>query len=1245
MKTGRARGVSAAAARGRIALPWIAAGLLAALVALGVGAAWMLPGWLRDELQTRGSAWLGREVQVAAVEIDWSRLRLRLLGLSVSAQGVSGASTGAEPALRADRVEAGLSLRSLTARAPVLDLLEVQALRVRVARTGPQAFDFDDVLARLRPPAAPSSPPPPSAPPRLELRNVRVLDASLHAVDHLTGGQHALSGLTLELPVLSSLEGPASPPAQPRLRALVDGAPVQVQAELRPFAAAPDGQVSVEATGLALGRWWPYLPEGLPVQPRDGRLDLKLQASLAPGEPASPRLEIKGDASLADFSLADRQGRPLVSWGRLTVQAAEVSPTARRARLGLVRLESPVLETRREQAAAPRRPAAAPAPAEPAPAAEAPAWQVVVDRSEIADGLVRWLDTLVRPAAVLEAHGLQATASGLGWPLPEAAPVELGVALRSAGQALGRLQARGTVSQQAASVDLDLQALRLDGLAPWLRAFLVPAVSGRVQARGRLEWAAGPQPRLVAEVQRLRADGLRLVEPQQAEPVLSVAALELDGLRADLLARRVQLARVGLSRPQLRLARDEAGRIDATGWVAPGTATPAAPAAPAASAAPSSNWTVALADGSVSEASVIWRDLAASAAARPAGPRSALLTRALATGVRVDLPRLSVQGLAWPPGRSAARTALSVSIPRLADGTPPGTLQWAGTLGLEPLAARGTLRAERLPVHALEPYFGAQLPVELAHAELGVQAELDLKLDASGWQGRASGGLLVADVRAYSRVADSEVAVGDELLSWQSLQVDAVRLERAAGARPRLDIGQVVLSDLSTRLVITEQGRLNLVESAGAPGAASASAPPTPASSPGSSPGLPLDLSVGLTRLVRGQVNFSDRFVQPNYSAALTGLEGSLGAFATGSRQLPALELRGRAAGTADLEIRGTIDPTASPPVLDISARATGLELATLSPYAAKYAGYAIERGKLSADVAYRIAPDGQLQARNQVVVNQLTFGDKFDSPSATKLPVRLAVALLSDRNGVIDIDLPVSGSINDPQFSVFGLVMKVLGNLIVKAVTAPFAWLSGGGREDLSVVGFERGTNRLVPGADEVVERVARALADRPALRMTVTGAADPVSEREAMQAEALEQRLRVEQRRELARAGRALDAGAALPALTAADRERLLRRLWAESSGAGAGASAGTPAGTGAGASREPALDDIQARLLRSVVVSTDSARELAIQRGLAVREALVARGLAADRLFLAAPRLRVTGEDDAAWTPRVQLSLSVP
>src|SRR5690606_1725900 len=160
----------------------------------------------------------------------------------------------------------------------------------------------------------------------------------------------------------------------------------------------------------------------------------------------------------------------------------------------------------------------------------------------------------------------------------------------------------------------------------------------------------------------------------------------------------------------------------------------------------------------------------------------------------------------------------------------------------------------------------------------------------------------------------------------------------------------------------------------------------------------------------------------PNYSANLTGLVGEIGEMGGGK---PAdLKLEGRVDNTGTVSIEGRIDPIGAPLFLDLKAKARDIDLPALSPYSGKYVGYGIEKGKLSVDVAYRLE-NGQLAAENRIVLDQLTFGEPVDSPDALKLPVLFAVSLLKDRNGVIDVDLPISGSLDDPQFSIAGLVIR----------------------------------------------------------------------------------------------------------------------------------------------------------------------------------------------------------------------------
>jgi hypothetical protein len=402
-------------------------------------------------------------------------------------------------------------------------------------------------------------------------------------------------------------------------------------------------------------------------------------------------------------------------------------------------------------------------------------------------------------------------------------------------------------------------------------------------------------------------------------------------------------------------------------------------------------------------------------------------------------------------------------------------------------------------------------------------------------------------------------------------------------------------------------------------------------------PDLPAIVNFGPVSLLGGRVDFSDRFIQPNYSADLTELTGKLSAFSSqapnGVVQLADLELRGRAQGTATLEVLGKINPLAKPLALDITGKVRDLELPPLSPYSARYAGYGIERGKLSVDVSYQVQPDGKLSANHKIVLNQLKFGDAVPNAKDT-LPVKLAVALLADRHGVIDINLPVSGSLSDPQFRLGPIVFKLIVNLIVKAVTAPFSLLAnvlGGGGEELSVVNFAAGSATLSPEARAGLDKVAKALLERPALNMTVVGSASLAHEREAYKRVQLQALILAEKRRGGVLNGATTDQTQAL-AVSDEDYPVLLKAVYKR-------ADFPKPRNL-IGLTKDIPVPEMEALLLANLSVTESAMRALAEQRGVAVRDYLASLKLPMERLFLGASK---AVPDDAKWQPRAELNLA--
>jgi hypothetical protein len=306
-----------------------------------------------------------------------------------------------------------------------------------------------------------------------------------------------------------------------------------------------------------------------------------------------------------------------------------------------------------------------------------------------------------------------------------------------------------------------------------------------------------------------------------------------------------------------------------------------------------------------------------------------------------------------------------------------------------------------------------------------------------------------------------------------------------------------------------------------------------------------------------------------------------------------------------------------------------------MSPYSIKYAGYGIERGKLSVNVKYLIE-NRKLAAENNVYLDQLTFGEKVDSPTATKLPVTLAVALLKDRNGVIDVNLPISGSLDQPEFSVIGIIFQVIGNLITKAVTAPFALLGAafGGGEELAYLEFAPGSAALDGEDVGKLKNLTKALTDRPGLKLDVAGRVDPEADREGLKRASIERKMKAEKFNDLRREGKAPASADAVP-IEKAEYERYLRRAYDDEK---------FPKPRNAiGIAKDLPVPEMETLMLTHVQVTDEDLRLLANARAQSAKDWIVTEGkIPAERVFIVAPKLTSDGIKDKGKPTRADFAV---
>ncbi len=1212
--------------------------------------AWLfLPRLIQSQLEQRASDALGRPVSVAAVHFrPWS------LELTLEDLRVAGREAG-EPTLRIARLYIDAELQSLFRLAPVVDALEIDGVQAHLTHLGQGHYDIDDILARLLDPARPDTPLPGFA-----VYNVAVRAMAVDFEDRPAGKTHEIRDLQLSLPFLSNLASKRQVLSEPRLSWRLNGSLFDSQAQTTPFDTSHKTDARLRLTGLDIEPYLPYWPQAVPVRPRAGRLeaDLRLHFEQTP----RPAVRLQGSLGWQGLQLSGPQGQALFSLDSLQLEGIDLRPLERQLQVAALTLQQPRVQLGREaggelsllkwlrqaRGLAPatvsvpapgQKRGAATASPEPPPSASSTAspatgWQVTLAKFSMQGGQLNWTDQAVQPEARLVVSELKLDAQGLSWPAQTPATFEGQLKLQAAATRAtpAQLQFQGQASLSSAQASARLQGLALAWAQPYAAQFLVPALAGQLDAEVALQWkalAAGDPlaalqfsaPRLTLSQFTLGARGPDRRWPAQLE------RLQLQDVQVLPGQRQVTLGQVRLVGPALHVERDAQSRWMFESWLKAHDPAPASEPAPKPSfgASPKADpaaWQVLLKDGAVSHGQVQFVDLSGE---RP---------------VRLGLSQLSLQlsNLATDR-RQAAAVRLSSQV-RASQGE-PGRLDFQGGVSLSPLGVQGKLQAEDLPLHALSPYLDPLLNLRLLRADAGFRGQLSWAPSAAGTSLQLGGDALLEDVNAVTvpvrptdGAATSESPLAEELFNWKALSLRGVQLAMAPGQALRVGVAETALSDFFARILIDEKGRINLQDlrkapsppAAGAVAAAQAAAPAP-------------EIEMGPVGLVNGRVRFSDRFIKPNYSADLSALTGRLSAFssrpaAPGAPPAMAdLEVLGRAEGTAQLAIRGKLNPLAQPLALDITGQVRDLELPPLSAYSVKYAGHGIERGKLSMDVAYRVQPDGQLVASNKLVLNQLAFGEPVEG-APNSLPVRLAVALLADRDGVIDINLPISGSLNDPEFRLGPIIWKVVVNLVVKAVTSPFALLSSmfsGGSEELASVAFAPGSSELSPQARTNLDKVAQAMAERPRLRLTVAGQASLEAERDGWRRTQLNAQLQAEKRRAAVVAGTAAESVAPF---TEAERPALLQAVYRR-------AQIAKPRNL-LGLTKSLPAAEMEALLLASFTVGIDQMRELAVARSVAVKDYLAARGLSVERLFLGAAKLVPA---DAAGTPRAELSLALP
>ncbi len=771
---------------------------------------------------------------------------------------------------------------------------------------------------------------------------------------------------------------------------------------------------------------------------------------------------------LTDFSFPDTDGRPMISFGGLTV-AVGISSVPRLApSLSEIVLDSPHVNAvvRRDgklNLADLEKPFAQPAQ----PAAEARSakpFELFLDRLAVSNGSASYQDDSRSAPFRLDLDPIAfelldfSTAGHAGGSYHLTATIGQG----------GQLDWTGTIRAQPISLH---GTLKLDGLsARTVGTYLGPVLPaeisrGTVALQGSFAIESVPKGAnravtMTIDVPQARVSGLGVRPRRATADYVRLDRLTLGNAHIDPERRSIRVGEITLAGADVHGWLDQGGQLNLLQLLGPSTGKAADSAAPgqhAVAAATASRRAPAAATAPAVAATLpqrasrapVWHIAAPDI--RLEGTRVSLEDRGVKPAAVLKLAPLAahITGYDSSPG-----ARITVDLQSAVDGNGRISLTAKGTLQPEALSAQ--LGLSRVDLRALQPYFNKYTALRLTSGFLSTT--LDIGRGADG-QTSASGRIDVADLRTV----DDDLK--QDFVKWQGLHIAGFRYVSSPAS---LQVKYIAVVAPYARVMIGADHTFNVSEAlhprgdrpkashakTATAGTAAANTPETsaPAGSepPPSRSSASLSMAIGVVRIANGTADYADFSMQPNFATGIQDLHGTIKGLSSDPSSRAAVDLQGMVNRYAPVDIDGVVNLLAASTYTDIKMKFRGLELTGMTPYSVRFAGYKIASGTLDADLHYKV-DHSRLDADHTLIINQLQLGEQVASPHATKLPLRLAIALLKDRNGVIRLGLPVTGSLNDPKFSLGPLLGKALLAVFKKAVSAPFAMLGrlvGGGAD-----------------------------------------------------------------------------------------------------------------------------------------------------------------------------------------------------
>lgn len=1212
-------------------------GIALVLTLYTIAGFWVLPHVVKSLLEEHLSRTLDRRVSIEKVRINPYELAFSIQGFTVRDQNATAVF------LAFDELYAVVQGGSLVERAPILREVRLSGPYVNISRKADGRFNFTDLLEApgAAPEALPQKVPESASKPdsntsqessaaspgktqdfRFSIHNLQISNGTVDYFDEAKGEHQRIANLGLELPLVSCLGETPEGGVHLTLKAKLNESPLSVVARGKPFVANPEWSVEVELRALNILDYLAYLPSQLGVKVGSGWVDANATLTYAQTD-GGPVLNIAGDASLSGFDAVDRHEANLIRLPLVKIGLESFEPLAGKLHLSRILIQSPDLTLSRHKDGTlnvQKLVTAGTSQAQEDNGSEPePGFQVAIDAVEIAGGRVGVTDQAVEPTFHASLEKVDLSLREFTNTPGSRAAIKL-EARTGDNETIG---IEGSLSPDPLAWEgrVNLSGLMLARYAPYYqKQILFEVLDGRLGLASTLRVAAsGKEGGLSVTDLVSSLTSLKLKKPDEPESFLEIPELQIQGVTLNPAEKAVTIAELSSQTAKLNAIRDDKGGFNLQQLIAaPPQEVSQTADEPASSEPVPSLWKVLLQKLAVQDFAIRFEDRTRS---EP--------TTFLVDQIKVEGRDLSVD--------EESKPHFTLSC-RVNEG---GTVQAEGDLKTAPLFADLKLTLKDLDLPPVQPYLPPDIKVKVTAGKVSSSGRLMLGIPKDGdFNASYVGDLSLSDFSSVDTLA------GEDFLKWKNLEVKGLD----AGTHPlRAGIKRLDWRSFFTRIAISPEGKINVLQMLGGEtevkgsGSAGATAK-TPATADSAAtkgrgtPGreaeiprrqpptsAPAAITIDQIALQGGTIAFSDNLIKPNVHAQMLDVSGTISGLSSQKDMRADVNLRGKLYNSSPLEITGKLRPFPDNLFADLSVTFKNIDMTRWDPYARKYVGYTLEKGNLQLELKYLLAKR-KLDSQNHIVLDRLTLGEKVESPEATTLPVKFALSLLQDRNGRIALGIPVSGDLDDPQFSLGSTILAFLKNLAMKAITAPFTLLGallpeGVGDVDRLEMSDAGGT---IPDASvKKLETLAKVLEDRPNLEVDIQGTIHREKGMELLRQELFLKKLKAQKLKELMKRG---GASVALDQVTIApdESDKYLKLAYDEEF-------------PKEGLDRirffkKTPAEEMKTRLLSTIQVTDEDLRALAYEWGLKVKEYLAAAGkIEPRRLFLLEPAL--TGAADQA------------